>query len=132
MTKTFLNPAAIHQPRSWTHVVKATAGTTIYVSGQLGITPDGQVLDGLEAQAPQAYANLEAALAAAGARPSDVVKETIYVVKWDHDMRKLESLQRARQVMFGDRYPASTLVGVQSLGRREYCVEVEAIAVIDH
>ncbi|MBI3783307.1 MAG: RidA family protein [Deltaproteobacteria bacterium] len=89
------------------------------------------MLEGLEAQAPQAYRNLEAALAAAGATPKDVVKETIYIVGWDHDPSKLASLRLAREQTFGGRYPTSTLVGVQSLGRKEYCIEVDAVAVVD-
>ena len=77
-----LDPTTIHKPRGWTHVVKATGGSTVYVSGQIGVTPDGTVLAGLEAQAAQAYANLRAALAAAGAAPEHVVKETIFVVDY--------------------------------------------------
>ncbi len=130
MANEFLNPASIHEPRRWTHVVKATGGTTIYVSGQLGIALDGTVLDGLDAQAPQAYENLRGALAAAGATPGDVVKETIFIVNWDFDLTKLSSLGWARESMFAGRYPASTIVGVQALGRREYMIEVEAVAVI--
>ena len=41
------------------------------------------------------------------------------------------SRRRARERLFGQRYPASTLLGVQALGRREYLVEVEVVAVID-
>jgi len=131
VAKQFLNPVAIHKPRGWTHVVTAAAGTTVYVSGQIGMTPEGKVLEGLDAQAQQAYANLKAALAAAGATPADVVKETIFLVQWDFAPDKLESLRRAREPLFGERYPASTLLGVQALGRREYLVEVEVVAVID-
>ena len=131
MANEFINPDSVHPPRAWTHVVRATGQTTIYVSGQLGVLPSGVVLDGLEAQAPQVYRNLGAVLAAAGAKPRDVVKETIYIVGWDHNPDRLQSLRAAREQFFGGRYPASTLVGVHALGRREYFIEVDAIAVID-
>ena len=124
-----LDPTTIHKPRGWTHVVKATGGSTVYVSGQIGVTPDGTVLAGLEAQAAQAYANLRAALAAAGAAPEHVVKETIFVV--DYRPEKAMALRAPRVELWGSRFPASTLVGVQALGRTEYLIEVEAIAVID-
>lgn len=124
-----IDPTTIHKPRAWTHVVTATGGTTVYVSGQIGVTSDGTVLAGLEAQAKQAYANLRAALAAAGATPQHVVKETIFVV--DYSPHKAMALRDPRVELWGSKFPASTLVGVQALGRAEYLIEVEAIAVID-
>src|SRR5262245_24337943 len=130
MANEFINPPSIHPPGHWTHVVRASGGTTVYVAGQLGVTPDGTLLAGLDAQAPQAYVNLRAALAAAGATARDVVKETVYIVGWDFNPEKLKSLRAAREETYGGRYPASTLVGVQSLGRKEYFIEVEAVAVV--
>jgi 2-iminobutanoate/2-iminopropanoate deaminase len=88
------------------------------------------VFEGLDRQAPQAYQNLSAALEAAGATPSDVVKETIYIVGWDFDVKKLESLRQVRERFYQSKYPASTMVGVQALGRKEYRIEVEAVAVV--
>ena len=113
-----IQPTTIHKPRAWTHVVKATGGTTVYVSGQIGVAPDGTVAEGLEAQAEQAYANLRAALIAAGATPQDVVKETILIVAYSPE--KALALRDPRVELWGDQFPASTLLGVQALGRAEY------------
>jgi enamine deaminase RidA (YjgF/YER057c/UK114 family) len=81
------------------------------------------------AQAEQVYRNVVTALDAAGAKPSDVVKLTTYVV--GHRPELLQSIMAARRPAFGDHHPASTYVGVQALARPQYLIEVEAIAVLD-
>jgi enamine deaminase RidA (YjgF/YER057c/UK114 family) len=43
------------------------AGNTIYVSGQLGITKDGNLVEGLENQTRQTLDNIGSILKAAGA-----------------------------------------------------------------
>jgi enamine deaminase RidA (YjgF/YER057c/UK114 family) len=122
-------PAGVHEARGYTHVVKATGGTTIYVSGQVGVAPDGSVAEGLQAQAKQAYANLQAALAAAGATAADVAKINTYVVNYTPEARP--ALAAARQGVFDAASPpASTLIGVQALAQPNLLIEVEAIAVL--
>ena len=75
------------------------------------------------------FANLGLALAAAGARPSQVAKITIYVVHYRRE--HLPVIEEARARLFGDHKPADTLVGVAALARPEYLIEVDAIAVIE-
>ncbi|MEV6691815.1 RidA family protein [Micromonospora sp. NPDC051196] len=80
------------------------------------------------AQARQVMANLETALAAAGATLSDVVKSTVYVAS-----TRQEDLVTAWEVVraaFGDHDAPSTLLGVTVLGYRDQLVEVEAIAAV--
>jgi enamine deaminase RidA (YjgF/YER057c/UK114 family) len=83
----------------------------------------------LAAQAHQAFANVGRALAAAGARPSDVARITIYVV--GHRPDSLDDISAARIAVFGDHKPADTIVGVETLAEPGYVIEVEAIAVLD-
>jgi enamine deaminase RidA (YjgF/YER057c/UK114 family) len=83
----------------------------------------------LAAQARQVFANLGAALAAAGARPDQVAKITIYVV--NHRPEYLDVIEEARAGLFGGHKPPDTLVGVQSLAQPGFLIEVDAIAVID-
>ncbi len=123
-----LNFDSIAPPRSWTHAVKADGVSLVFLSGMVAERLDGSVPEGLTAQATQAYANLAAALAELGASPADVVKETIYVVRWEPSMRV--ALGRPRASLWGDDLPASTLVGVHSLGRPEYLLEVETIVAV--
>ncbi len=124
-----ISPEDIHEARGYTHVVRATGTSTLYISGQVGVRPDGTVVEGLEGQAIQAFSNLSAALAAAGATPADVAKITIFVVNYTADSRP--ALLHARQQMFdADSPPASTLLGVQALAQPNLLIEVEAIAVV--
>jgi enamine deaminase RidA (YjgF/YER057c/UK114 family) len=69
------------------------------------------------------------ALAAAGARPDQVTKITIFVVGYRRD-ECLPTIEDGRVALFGDHKPADTLVGVEALSPG-YLIEVEAIAVVD-
>ena len=107
-----------------------TGTRTVYVSGQVGNTPDDDVLDGFRAQAEQAFRNLVTALEAAGAAMTDVVKANFYVVDWD--LEKLGPLFDAAIAVFGDdlAVSATTLVGVAALFDPRWLIEIDAIAVI--
>jgi enamine deaminase RidA (YjgF/YER057c/UK114 family) len=79
-------------------------------------------------QAEQVMANLRAALEAAGASLTDVVKTTVYVAS-----QRREDLVAAWNVVaahFGDHDVPSTLLGVTVLGYPDQLVEVEAIAAL--
>jgi enamine deaminase RidA (YjgF/YER057c/UK114 family) len=75
------------------------------------------------------FANLGRALAAAGARPDQVTKITIYVV--GHRREYLPIIEAARLTVFGDHKPTDTLLGVETLAVPGYLIEVDAIAVVD-
>jgi enamine deaminase RidA (YjgF/YER057c/UK114 family) len=127
----FSNPKTMPPPRGYTMVVEATGpGRTIYVAGQLGMTPAGVFAgapDDFSAQATQCFENLKAALASVGARFEHVVKITNFFV----DMAHLPLFFEVR-----DRYvntkapPASTAIQVVRLAREGALFEVEAIAVV--
>src|SRR5205823_14473822 len=70
------NPPALSKPTGYTHVVEASGGKTVYISGQIALDKDGNVVGqgDMKAQAEQVFKNLQAALAAAGATFKDVVK----------------------------------------------------------
>jgi enamine deaminase RidA (YjgF/YER057c/UK114 family) len=112
-------------------VVVATGGKLVFVAGQEPEDEEGSVVGpgDLAVQARQVFANVGRALAAAGARPDQVTKITIFVV--DYRREHLAAIEAGRVVLFGDHKPADTVVGVQALARPEYLIEVEAIAVVD-
>ena len=127
----FLNPSTMPATRGYTHVVE-TAGPsrTIYLSGQLGMTPDGKFAGApgdFRAQAEQTFVNLKNALAAVGADFTHVVKLNNYFTDISH-------LGVFREVR--DRFvdtaapPASTAIAISTLARPGALIEVEAIAVI--
>src|SRR5437660_12132263 len=74
------NPPTLSKPTGYTHVVEASGGKTVYVSGQIALDKDGKVVGegDMKAQAEQVFKNLQAALAAARATFKDVVKMNTY------------------------------------------------------
>lgn len=130
--KQFLNPKDLNVPGGFTHVVTANQGKMIFVSGQVALNKQGEVVGkgDLRAQAVQVFENLKVALAAAGATFADVVKMNTYVVNYKPaDVTVLREV-RSKYVS-KEKPPASTLVGVQSLVREDFLIEIEVIAMID-
>ncbi|MEU7756201.1 RidA family protein [Micromonospora sp. NPDC049101] len=80
------------------------------------------------AQARQVLANLQTALAAAGATRTDVVKTTVYVAS--SRQADLVTVWEVVRDFFGDHDPPSTLLGVTVLGYPDQLVEVEAVAAV--
>jgi len=103
------------------------AGGLIYVSGQAGFDPHGTtVADGdFEAQARQAFANLDTVLAQAGSSLADVIKVTILLT----DISNLDKLVQLRAEHFTKPYPADTLLEVSSLAQPDWQIEIDAIAL---
>jgi enamine deaminase RidA (YjgF/YER057c/UK114 family) len=126
-----MNPDGMHTPTGYSHVVKASGGTTVYLAGQVAADAGGNVVGAgdLEAQTRQVFLNIQAALTAAGATFANVVKMNTYIVGYRPEMRAAYRAGRAEFVT-GD-LPASTLIGVQALAAPDYLIEIEAIAVID-
>lgn len=131
MSHLHLQPAGLAQPRGYSHVVSAR-GTQVYIAGQVAFDADGRVVGAgdLRAQTEQVFANLQRALEAAGARLTDLVKTTIFVVGYKPEHRAVIADVRSR-FYGGAQPPASTLVGVQALVMPELLIEVEAIAVVE-
>lgn len=131
MRKQFISPPEIHKPRGYSHVVAVEGGRAIYVSGQVAIDREGNLVGrgDLRAQAEKASENLLAALKAAGASAADVVKMNTYVVNYKPEDYRIIRDVRAR--MFADAEPpASTLVGVAALAVEGLLIEMEAVAAV--
>ena len=103
---------------------------TIYVSGQVGIR-DGEIPDSFAEQIDIVFSNMVAQLDAAGAKMTDVIKLTGFIVDIDSKRRTEYSEARARYFSANKFPPASTLIGVSELVSPILKVEVEAIAVIE-
>ncbi|MCH4542605.1 hypothetical protein DK867_03010 [Ochrobactrum sp. POC9] len=99
------------------------AGDTVYISGQVPVGPNGQIVEGgIEAQTRQALENVKAALALAGATMEDVVKTTI----WLEDARDFGRMNAVYGSYFPKEPPARTTV--ESRLMIDIKIEVEAIA----
>jgi enamine deaminase RidA (YjgF/YER057c/UK114 family) len=131
MQTQFLNPPTLCPTFGWSHVVTATGGKTVYISGQVSVNQRGEVVGkgDLKRQTEQTYENLMHALTAAGATFRDVVKLNIYVVglKPEH----VPALREVRsRYVSAEQPPASTLVGVSALVGADWLIEIEVVAVL--
>jgi 2-iminobutanoate/2-iminopropanoate deaminase len=120
------NPTTVAPPFSrYSHGVAAPANARwLHVSGQVGVTPEGKVAAGAEAQIEQAWRNVLSVLAAAGMGPHDLVKVTTFLI----DRADLPMARAVRDRMLEGAAPASTLIFVVGLASPDWLVEVEAIA----
>lgn len=126
----FINPETIANPTGYTHVVETRGSRIVYISGQIALDRQGNLvgINDMKAQAEQVFQNLQAALASVEASFKDVVKLTYYLV----DISQIQAVRDVR-----DRYinpaqpPASTAVEVRQLVRKEFLLEIEAIAVLN-
>ncbi|HEY4375549.1 MAG TPA: RidA family protein, partial [Acidimicrobiales bacterium] len=98
------------------------AGDWLVVSGQLGLL-DGELVDGLEHQAIQALANLEAQLAAHGATLAQVTKTTVFLA----DLDEFGAFNAIYAAAFADPRPARSAFQVARLPF-DARVEIEAWA----
>jgi enamine deaminase RidA (YjgF/YER057c/UK114 family) len=127
----FLNPPTLSPTFGWTQVVTATAGKTIYISGQVGVNERGEIIarGDLRAQTEQTFKNLQHALTAVGATFRDVVKTNLYVVGLKPEHVPIIREVRARYVD-AKQPPTSTLVGVSALVGADWLIEIDAVAVL--
>lgn len=125
------NAEGLYPPRGYTHISIAQGSKIVHLAGQIGMTAEGALLEGLAEQVEQAHINLAMALEASGAKPSDLVKITWYVKNWSDSVAKSfgEGLRRGGQKKPLPLVPM-TVVGVQSLYRPNIEAEVEGVAVI--
>src|SRR2546421_4849976 len=134
MIKQFINPPALpnwEQTFSQIVIVSHDSANTVYISGQVSVDENQNLIGegDLRAQALRAFQNLEVALAAAGARAADVVKLNIYVK--DYKPEDVVAVGEALRKHFPQKdLPASTWLGVQSLAKDGFLIEVDAVAVV--
>lgn len=106
----------------------AHSGKLLFISGQAGIDPSGQVVKGgfLE-QAREVFRNLQRILKEAGGSFDDVVRLTVYLTDMNDLAKYTEILA---EYTGGKNFPSQTAVEVRALALKDLLIEVDAIASI--
>jgi reactive intermediate/imine deaminase len=113
-------PAALG---SYSQGVINAQGSLLYTSGQIGLNPTTlQLVNGVEKQIRQTFANIEGICQAAGASLQNISKLTVYLISKD-DWALVNSVM---EELFLKPFPARTAVGAVWLPLGAV-VEIEAV-----
>jgi enamine deaminase RidA (YjgF/YER057c/UK114 family) len=125
------NPREIHKPFGYSHVAEVTGGKLVYIAGQVALDVAGNLVgkDDFAAQTRQVFANLKAALEAAGTSFYNVIKLNYYCADTVDPTVQLPAVREIRDGYINTAAPpVSTFVVVRRLVRPEWLIEVEAVA----
>ncbi len=120
----FMLPDEMEPVSHYCHAVRA--GDRLWISGTVGVRPDGSIPEDTAEQFQVAIDSLDRCLRAAGGRPEHIVKVTVLLT----DINDRAKINPIRQRYFGDNRPASTLYEVSALVAPEMKVEIEAEAIV--
>ncbi len=135
MKRTIVNPKTLAKPMAaYSHAAIVEARRFLIIAGQIALDKQGRVVGkgDFQRQFSQVYANLGAALKAAGATFNNVIQLTTFLV----DSRDIPAFFEARNGLYkkiypkGD-YPPNTLLVIDRLVLEDLLLEVEAIAALD-
>ncbi len=101
-------------------------GRLVYVSGNVGLGPDGKVVSGgMRAEARATFDNIERTLSEAGAELSHVVKINAFLTS----LEEYAEYASVRAERFGESLPASATVQVAGLLLGAH-IEIDAVAFV--
>ena len=108
--------------------VEAPAGRTVYVSGQVSMDSDGNVVgeEDVRRQTETVLEHVKTVVEQAGGGMDDIVKVTVFIT----DMGLYDEIHEVRRRFFDEPYPASSMVEVSALIDPRLLIEIEAVAVI--
>jgi enamine deaminase RidA (YjgF/YER057c/UK114 family) len=126
-----LNPRGIAAPAGrYSHGIEIAAGARLlFVSGQVGLRPDGTTPSDPREQHDHAWTNIKAVLHEAGMNMAHLVRINGFITRAD----LIPVWRDARDRAMGEAapLPASTLLVVSALARPEWVVEIEAVAAAE-
>jgi len=120
------------RPKGYSNGVVVSGRRTLYIAGQVGWNAQ-EKFDHADfaGQFAQALDNVLAVVRAAGGKPEDVVKLTIYVTDlagYRDSQKALGGIWRER---FGRHFPVMALIGIAGLVEDGALLEIETIAALD-
>lgn len=120
------NPAGVAAPTApYVHGMEVPPNARwLYVSGQIGVHPDGRPGADAREQTELVWRNITAILHSAGMGVADIVKVGTFATSSSH----LPVLREVRERVLSGHLPASTLLIVAGLAKPELLVEVEVCA----
>ena len=104
------------------------AGDFVFVTGTLGLEPDGRFAPTARAQTRRALEIIVAAIEALGGKTTDVVRTRIFVT----DIGQWREIGEVHSEFFESVRPATTMVQVAALIDPQALIEIEADAIIQH
>ena len=107
-------------------------GRILVLAGQIGWDPRNQKLVTQEfvQQVRRALLNIAELLRAARAEPTQVIRLTWYITSREEYLENAHELGQVYREVFGDHYPAMSVVVVAGLLEPDALVEIEATALI--
>ncbi len=132
MKITYINPPQFATPRGYSHAVSVSGDfSTIYIGGQNAIDGQGNLVgkNSLKEQTRQILDNIETILASVGGNLSNIVKLDINLLLGQNPQEGFAAFQQK----WGNsqNYPAISVRFVSGLGRPEWLVEIEAVAIVN-
>jgi len=115
------------------HITRVKSSELLFIAGMLSSDRNGEVVGegDFDGQCRQVFGNLEVALKSAGARWSNIVQFTTYLVHSQSIPLFMKYRLREFPRMFPDgKYPPNTLLMVDRLVNEKFLVEVQAIAAL--
>ena len=126
MDKKMIIPAHLKRLHdNWHFSPGVLVGDTLYISGTIGILPDGTIPHNPEDQYVACFENMKAVLEEAGATFENVVEMTSFHTDLQHSLALFSEI-RDRYVT--DPYPTWTALGVRELANRDLVVEINGLA----
>ena len=108
--------------------IEAPSGRTIYVSGQVSLDAEGNVVGegDVKLQTETVLEHVKTVVEEAGGGMEDIVKVTVFIT----DMGLYDEIHEVRRRYFEEPFPASSMVEVSALIDPRLIIEIEAVAVV--
>ena len=112
----------------YSQAVVTQGGRTIWLAGHTGaVDASGKSLAGdFDAQVRAVFANIEATLAEAGGKLSDMVTMTVFLT----DPRNHRRFTELRRDILGSNFPASAAIYISHLASPNALLEIQAVALV--
>jgi 2-iminobutanoate/2-iminopropanoate deaminase len=127
MQRSFVRDARPQERAYSPAVITQGADKIIWLTGHGGhVDDDGKSLAGdFEAQCRQTFRNIEKTLTEAGAKLSDMVTMTVFLI----DARYTTRMTEIRREIFGNDFAASAAITVAGFADPNMMIEIQGIAV---